>query len=119
MTSSTIAGQTVTAFTKNGTGLYFFTSGGNSLEYNTSVDTSEFATYGWYDTSGSITLVGSQSSLITYNINASDANADIGAVQPYNNIHANTFYGTLRGNVNGTTSGAYSHNYKVWGAVFN
>lgn len=119
LTSSTIAGQTVTAFTKNGTGLYFFTSGGNSLEYNTSVDTSEFATSGWYNTSGSITLVGSQSSLITYNINASDSNADIGAVQPYNNIHANNFYGTHRGNVNGTSSGAYSGNYKVWGAVFN
>ena len=118
-TNSTIGGYTITALTRSGSAVYFYTSNGDTLEYSVSPDTSTFASSGWYNLTGSITLVGSQSSLITYNINASDASADIGAVQPYNNIHANTLYGTLRGNVNGTTSAAYSHNYKVWGAVFN
>ena len=117
--NSSVGGYTITALSRSGSTIYLYTSDGNTLEYILTPDTSTFATSGWYNTSGSITLVGSQSSLITYNINASNSSADIGAVQPYNNIHANNFYGTHRGYVNGNASSAYSGGYKVWGAVFN
>ena len=117
--NSSVGGYTIAALSRSGSTIYLYTSNGNTIEYLLTPDTSVFATSGWYNTSGSITLVGSQSSLITYNINASNSSADIGAVQPYNNIHANNFYGTHRGYVNGNASSAYSGGYKVWGAVFN
>jgi hypothetical protein len=56
---------------------------------------------------------------------------DIGvSTNPYDNIHANNFHGTLQGNVNGNVSGDVTGNLngnvnaqgtanKVWGAVWN
>ena len=107
-TNSNINGNAVTSLTRSGNEIYF----GDTTGYSVVPDTSAFASSGWYNLTGSINLVASQSSLITYNINASGADADIGAVTPYRNIYAGNYYG----NVNSQTT---APSYRVWGAVWN